>query len=126
MIKFDHTRIRVRDLEESIKFYCDHFGFQVASRNDKSPAGNRIVHLALPDNITKIELTWSEDYEVKVPNDLMHFALRVPDLIAFCDKLEKDGVEIWPDGWREKFSGGGTKMAFVDDPNGYEIELLEL
>lgn len=126
MIQFDHTRIRVSDLEKSVEFYCQHFGFQVKKRNDKSPAGNRIVHLMLPDNITGIELTWSADYEVKVPEDLMHFAFRVPDLTALCDKLEKDGLEIWPDGWRDKFAGGEMKMAFVDDPDGYEIELLEL
>ena len=47
-----------------------------------------------------------------------------PDLIACCDKLEKDGVEIWPGDWRETFPEG-RKMAFVDDPDGYEIELLE-
>jgi lactoylglutathione lyase len=54
----------------------------------------------------------------------MHFAIGVPDLIAFCDDLERRGIEIWPDGWREKFPLG-RKMAFIDDPDGYEIELLE-
>ena len=54
----------------------------------------------------------------------MHLAIGVPDLIAFCDKLEKDGVEIWPDAWREEFTTG-HKMAFIDDPDGYEVELLE-
>lgn len=126
MIKLDHTRIRVGDLDRSIKYYCDHFGFEVVSRNDKSPAGNHIAHLALPDSEHKIELTWSSDYKMHVPEDLMHFAFRVTDLIATCDQLEKDGLAIWPEGWREKFSSGGRKMAFVDDPDGYEIELLEL
>ena len=94
------------------------------SRSEKSPAGNQIVHLELPGNAHTLELTYSSDYEVKVPDDLMHFALGVPDLIAYCDKLEKAGIEIWPDGWREQFPTG-LKMAFVDDPDGYEIELLE-
>ena len=54
----------------------------------------------------------------------MHFALGVPDLIAYCDRLEKNGLDIWPGNWREEFVSG-LKMAFVDDPDGYEIELLE-
>ncbi len=122
--KFLHTRVRVSDLERSIAFYCDNFGFEVKSRSDRSPAGNQIVHLSMPGNEHTLELTYSDDYELNVPEDLMHFAIGVPDLIAFCDQLEKKGIEIWPDGWREKFRDG-RKMAFVDDPDGYEIELLE-
>ena len=125
MITFDHTRIRVGDLDRSIQFYCDHFDFEVKSRSDKSPAGNHIAHLALPGNEHKLELTWSEDYNLKVPGDLLHFCIRVPNIVEFCDKLEKNGLEIWPEDWREKFSDDGMKMAFVDDPDGYEMEILE-
>ncbi|MYD94296.1 MAG: VOC family protein [Chloroflexi bacterium] len=124
MYKLLHTRIRVSDLEQSIRFYEDHLGFKLISRSDRSPAGNQIVHLELPGNDHTIELTWSADYELNVPEDLMHFAIGVPDLIAFCDELEGKGLEIWPDDWRETFPTG-RKMAFVDDPDGYEIELLE-
>ena len=56
MNKFLHTRVRVNDLEKSIKYYCDNFDFVVKSRNDKSPAGNQIVHLELPGNETTLEL----------------------------------------------------------------------
>lgn len=125
MTKFLHTRIRVSDLEKSIAWYCEHMGFTVLSRNDKSPAGNQIVHLALEGNDHTLELTYSPDYEVKVPEDLMHTAFAVPNLIEFCDQLEANGLEIWPSGWREKFSSGGGKMAFITDPDGYEVELLE-
>ncbi len=124
MAVFMHTRVRVSDLDGSIAYYCDHFGFEVKSRSEKSPAGNQIAHLELPGNAHTLELTYSDDYELKVPEDLMHFAIGVPDLIAFCDGLEKAGLEIWPGDWRETFPAG-RKMAFVDDPDGYEIELLE-
>lgn len=124
MAVFLHTRIRVNDLDRSSAFYCDHFGFVVKSRSEKSPAGNQIMHLELPGNAHTLELTWSEDYELNVPEDLMHLAIGVPDLIAFCDGLENKGIEIWPGDWRETFPTG-RKMAFVDDPDGYEIELLE-
>ncbi|MFQ5780826.1 MAG: VOC family protein [Nitrospiria bacterium] len=124
MARFLHTRIRVGDLDRSIAFYCKHLGFRVKRRTDRSPSGNHIAHLELPGNEHTLELTWSADYDLKVPEDLMHLAIGVPDLIAFCDRLEKGGIEIWPDGWREKFVSGG-KMAFITDPDGYEIELLE-
>ena len=124
MARFLHTRIRVSNLDKSIDWYCKHLGFSLLNRSDKSPAGNQIANLELPGNEHTFELTWSEDYDLKVPEDLMHIAIAVPDLIDFCDKLEKNGIEIWPEGWREKFSGG-RKMAFIDDPDGYEVELLE-
>lgn len=124
MAIFLHTRIRVSDLDQSIKWYQDHLGFQVISRSDKSPAGNQIVHLELPGNDHTLELTYSNDYDVNVPEDLMHFAIGVPDLIAFCNQLENEGVEIWPSDWRQTFPTG-RKMAFIDDPDGYEVELLE-
>lgn len=125
MSRFLHTRIRVSDLERSIEWYCTHLGFRVARRSDKSPAGNQIAHLELPGNDHTLELTWSEDYKLNVPEDLMHIAIGVPNLIESCAGLEEAGIEIWPDGWRQKFSSGG-KMAFIDDPDGYEIELLEI
>jgi lactoylglutathione lyase len=125
MALFLHTRVRVSNLERSIKWYCDHLGFRVKSRSDRSPAGNQIVHLELPGNFHTLELTYSSDYKLNVQEDLMHFAIGVPDLVAFCDKLEKEKLEIWPDGWRQKFTSGGMKMAFITDPDGYEVELLE-
>ena len=125
MYKLLHTRVRVSDLERSIKWYCDNLGFKVKSRTDRSPAGNQIAHLELEGNDHNIELTWSEDYDLNVPDDLMHFAIGVPDLMAFCEELEKKGIEIWPENWREVFPEG-RKMAFITDPDNYEIELLEL
>ena len=124
MAVFMHTRIRVGNLDEAIKYYCDNFGFVVRSRSDKSPAGNQIAHLELPGNEHGWELTYSPDYKLNVPEDLMHIAIGVPDLIACCDELEKKGLTIWPDDWRTSFVTG-RKMAFVTDPDGYEIELLE-
>jgi len=124
MAQLLHTRVRVGDLDKSIEWYTQHLGFELLSRTDKSPAGNHVAHLALPGNEHTIEFTWSADYKLTVPEDLMHFAIGVDDLISFCDTLEKDGLEIWPADWRESFPAG-RKMAFIDDPDGYEIELLE-
>ena len=123
MIKFLHTRIRVQDLDSSIAFY-QKLGYVEKERKD-SPQGNKLAFLELPGNDAFLELTWSADYKTTCPEDLMHTCVGVPDIIEYCDGLEKGGIEIWPDGWREKFSSGDRKMAFVTDPDGYEVEILE-
>jgi len=121
---FLHTRVRVSDLERSIKWYCDNLGFKVKSRTDRSPAGNQICHLELPGNEHTLELTYSPDYQLNVPEDLLHFAIGVPDLYTFCEELERKGIEIWPADWRQVIPEG-KKMAFITDPDNYEVELLE-
>ena len=123
MIKFLHTRIRVKSLEDSISFY-EKLGYKLGKQQD-SPQGNRLAFMELEGNDVFLELTWSADYEHSCPEDLMHTALGVPDIIEYCGKLEESGIEIWPEDWREKFSGDGRKMAFVTDPDGYEVEILE-
>jgi lactoylglutathione lyase len=68
----------------------------------------------------------SPDFKVEFPEDLMHTCVGVEDIVAYCDGLEKDGIEIWPSDWRDAFpSGAKSKMAFVTDPDGYEVEILE-
>jgi len=123
MIRFLHTRIRVRDLTASIEFYQT-LGYQVGERKD-SPQGNSLAFLELPGNEVFLELCHSPDYTATCPEDLMHTCLGVEDIITYCDGVEKAGIEIWPSGWREKFSSGERKMAFVTDPDGYEVEILE-
>lgn len=123
MAKFLHTRIRVSNLQNTITFY-EKLGFICTRRVEKSPAGNELAFLELPGNEHFLELCYSDDYTVAVPEDLMHTAIGYSDLIAKCDELEKEGIEIWPSNWREKFKSG-RKMAFVTDPDGYEVELLE-
>lgn len=122
-IRFLHTRIRVKSLEDSIAFY-EKLGYRLGKRKD-SPQGNKLAFMELEGNDVFLELTWSPDYTATCPEDLMHTCLGVPDIIAYCDGLEQSGIEIWPGGWREKFAGGGRKMAFVTDPDGYEVEILE-
>jgi lactoylglutathione lyase len=123
MIRFLHTRIRVRDLDRSIAFYAT-LGYVAGERKD-SPQGNSLVFLELPGNEVFLELCHSPDYAATCPDDLMHTCLGVPDIVAYCATLEAAGIDIWPAGWRDKFTGGGRKMAFVTDPDGYEVEILE-
>lgn len=123
MIRFLHTRIRVRNLAISIEFYKN-LGYQVGELKE-SPQGNSLAFLELPGNEVFLELCHSPEYTATCPEDLMHTCLGVEDIIAYCDTIEKAGIEIWPSGWREKFSSGARKMAFVTDPDGYEVEILE-
>jgi lactoylglutathione lyase len=123
MIKFLHTRIRVSKPAESIDFYKK-VGFELGQQKT-SPQGNELAFMHLPGNEHFLELTYSPDYKVAVPEDLMHTCVGVPDIIDYCAKLEDQGIEIWPDGWRSKFPSGERKMAFITDPDGYEVEILE-
>ena len=125
MIKFLHTRIRVSDLDKTIGFY-EKLGFTLTRRTDKSPAGNQLAFLELDGNSHFLELCYSPDFKVAFPEDLMHTAVGVQDIMEYCDQLEKTGLEIWPGDWRKAFpSGEKIKMAFVTDPDGYEVEILE-
>lgn len=125
MIKFLHTRIRVSDLDRTIRFY-ETLGFKLTRRTDKSPAGNQLAFLELEGNEHFLELCHSPGFEVKFPEDLMHTAIGVPDIMSYCGGLEQAGIAIWPDDWRQAFaSGAKIKMAFVTDPDGYEVEILE-
>ena len=124
-IKFLHTRIRVSDLERSIEWYSKACGYRVHKRTDKSPAGNQIVHLEIPGNDAMLELCYSPDFKVEFPEDLMHTCIGVGDIVAYCQKLEDAGIEIWPEDWKSKFTSGEMKMAFITDPDGYEVEILE-
>ena len=125
-VTFDHTRIRVSNIESSIDWYSKTCGFQVLKRTEKSPSGNQLAHLQIPGSSHNLELTHSPDYEHKVPEDLVHTCIRVDDIVAYCEMLEglNLAIDLWPDNWREKFVEG-KKMAFITDPDGYEVEILE-
>ena len=125
-VTFDHTRIRVSNIESSIDWYTKTCGFQVLKRTEKSPSGNQLAHLQIPGSSHNLELTHSPDYELKVPEDLVHTCIRVDDIVAYSEMLESLdlAIDLWPSNWREKFVEG-KKMAFITDPDGYEVEILE-
>ena len=125
-VKFDHTRIRVSNLEKSIKWYCQTCGFEILRRTEKSPSGNQLAHLQIPGSSHKLELTYSSEYDLKVSEDLLHTCIRVDDIVEYCEMLEglEIDLDLWPSNWREKFLSG-ERMAFITDPDGYEVEILE-
>jgi lactoylglutathione lyase len=120
---FLHTRIRVGDLDRTIAWYGD-LGFVCTRRIERSPQGNRLAFLQIPGSAHALELCQGPGRPPAVPEDLMHTAVGYPDLFAKCEELERKGFNIWPDDWRQALLKG-DKMAFVTDPDGYEVELLE-
>jgi len=119
--RFLHCRIRVRDIERSEKFYTELFGFRKV-RELPSPAGNHLVFLELPGNNTQIELCYQPNSpDFNFPEDIFHFAIGVPDLDEFRKKWESPEVEFWP---ADRPVNG--QFYFINDPDGYEIEVMKV
>jgi lactoylglutathione lyase len=120
--KLLHTRMRVNDIERTIKFYQDALGLTVARRSI-SPRGAQIVFLATPDSEEEIEICQLPNSpSVQVQPDLMHLAFEVADLATFTTEIEKKGFKL-SDGPTK--TGSGATIAFIDAPEGYEVELIQ-
>lgn len=123
-----HAMIRVKDLEKSINFYCDYFNMQLIRKKDY-PGGKftlAFVGYGDEENNTVLELThnWDREENYDLGNGFGHIALGVPDIYKTCDVLEKAGLEIpRPPGPMKH--GSRSIIAFIKDPDGYMIELIE-
>ena len=120
--KLLHTRYRVNDLERTVRFYRDVLGLEEIRRH-KSPRGSELVVLKAPESKEEIEICFFPGSDsVRVQPDLTHLAFEVDSLDAFARHLARHGL---------KFSDGpttissGTTFAFIDAPEGYEIELIQ-
>ncbi|HEV2208057.1 MAG TPA: VOC family protein [Verrucomicrobiae bacterium] len=121
--KLLHTRYRVDDLARTVKFYQDVLGLEEVRRH-KSPRGSELVFLKTPGSEELIELChFPASGPVKVQPDLTHLAFEVDSLEEFGRHLQKLGLS-YSDGPHFKEDGGG--IAFVDAPEGYEIELIQM
>lgn len=117
-----HTRYRVNDLEATLRFYRDILGLQVTGRH-KSPRGSELVFLKAPGSEEEIELcSYPASGPVRVPPDLTHLCFEVDDLEAFAKELARHGVNLSDGPTR---SSSGSLFAFIDAPEGYEIELMQ-
>jgi len=93
------------------------------ARRHTSPRGAQLVFLATPNSEEEIELCQLPNSpSVQVQPDLMHLAFEVDDLLAFAADLEKKGFKL-SDGPTK--SGSGSAIAFIDAPEGYEVELIQ-
>lgn len=120
--KFLHTRMRVDDLDKTVEFYEKVFGLQV-TRQHESPRGSKLVFLAVPNSEEEIEITYFPGSgPVQVQEDLMHLAFEVQSMDEFADHIERIGYSF-SDGPTK--SSSGSVFAFVDAPEGYEVEVIE-
>ncbi len=121
-----HTMIRVNDLDESLKFYCDKLGMKLLRKNDY-PGGKftlAFIGFGSIRDTTVIELTYNWDtHKYELGNAFGHLAIGVDDVYRVCEDLRAKGVKVV----REPgpMAHGKSVIAFIEDPNGYRIELVE-
>jgi lactoylglutathione lyase len=126
--RYMHTMIRVLDLDKSIAFYTEVLGMKLLRREDY-PGGkftNAFVGYGPEETEAVVELTfnWGHEEPYEIGTGFGHLALGVNDIYGVCAELEKRGAKI------PRKPGpmlhGTTHIAFVEDPDGYKIELIGL
>ncbi|MDF0645449.1 MAG: VOC family protein [Nitrospira sp.] len=122
IVKFLHTRMRVSDLDRTIRFYTEVLGLDVLQRKT-SPRGSQLAFLRVPNSDELIELTsFPPSGPVHVQADLVHLAFQVDNLEDTIAALGAKGVPI-TDG--PTTTSSGSRFIFIDAPDGYEVELIE-
>ena len=120
--KLLHTRYRVKDLEKTVSFYKDVLGLEEIRRHT-SGRGSQLVFLKARDSTEEIEICkFDESGPVVVGPDLTHLAFEVDDLEKFARESASKGYPL-SDGPHK--TSGGSAIAFIDAPEGYEIELIQ-
>jgi lactoylglutathione lyase len=126
-MRYLHTMVRVRDIDESLDFYCNKLGLEEVRRMDSEAGRYTLIFLAAPEDVDTakaggapmVELTYNwdpEDYQGG--RNFGHLAYAVDDIYETCDRLAKGGVTIN----RPPRDG---HMAFVRSPDGISIEILQ-
>jgi lactoylglutathione lyase len=125
-----YTMIRVQDLERSLQFYCDALGMTEQRRETFTDAKFTLVFVGYPDNAALIELTYSwGDNSYSHGTGYGHIALEVQDIHQTCRHLSELGIEITrapgPMKMAPDETGERETIAFLKDPDGYNIELIQ-
>jgi len=122
-----HTMVRVRDLDKSLDFYTRLLNMKVLRKKDFPGGKFTLAFVGYGDEAdhTVIELThnWDQDEPYDLGGGYGHIAVGVPDIYGTCEALEKEGVNIPRQPGPMKH--GSTVIAFIEDPDGYKIELIE-
>ncbi|MBE9047048.1 lactoylglutathione lyase [Pleurocapsales cyanobacterium LEGE 10410] len=122
-----HTMLRVGNLDESIKFYCDILGMKLLRRKDYPGGEFTLAFVGYGDekDNTVIELTYNWGVsEYDLGKGYGHIALGVDDIYGTCDRIKAQGGKVSREPGPMKH--GTTVIAFVEDPDGYKIELIQL
>jgi lactoylglutathione lyase len=125
--RFLHTMIRVLDLEKSLDFYTRLLGMKLIRKKDYESGRFTLAFVGYGEesDSTVIELThnWDQKEPYAIGSAFGHLAIGLPDIYGACERLAKEGVKIpRPPG---PMKHGGSVIAFIEDPDGYKIELIE-
>ena len=126
-MKMLHTMIRVGNLARSLAFYSELLGMRVLRKKDYPGGRFTLAFVGYGDEAdhTVIELThnWDTDH-YEIGTGFGHVALGVEDIYRTCDELRAKGAKITREPGPMKH--GGSEIAFIEDPDGYKIELIQL
>ena len=122
-----HTMLRVTDLDKSLDFYTRLLGMNLLRRREFETGRFTLAFVGYGDenHDTVVELThnWDQKEPYTMGDAFGHLAIAVPDAYAVCDAMEKEGVPVpRPAG---PMKGGNRVIAFIEDPDGYKIELVQ-
>jgi lactoylglutathione lyase len=122
-----HTMLRVKNLDASVGFYTKLLGMKELRRIEVPAGEYTLAFIGYGDEKehTVLELTynWGKDDGYELGTAFGHLALGVPDIYGTCEKLREAGAKIAREPGPVKF--GTTVIAFIEDPDGYKIELIE-
>ena len=121
-----HSHIQIRDIEETLGFFCEKMGLIEVNRNVIESAGLTLLYLAAPDDISggqhtaMLELAcYHDNREISDGSRFAHIAFSVDDLGDYCKKMEQEGVSILQ-------APVNNQYAYIQSPDGLVIELLQM
>lgn len=121
-----HTMLRVGDLERSLAFYTEVLGMRLLRRNDYPEGRFTLAFVGYGDEAANAVLELTHNWDTgayEIGNGFGHVAIAVPDARAACDAIRNRGGKVVREAGPMKH--GSTVIAFVEDPDGYKIELIE-
>jgi len=132
-MKFLHTMLRVGDLQRSIDFYTTHLGMTLRRTVDRPEQQYTLAYVGYGENddprgeVGDVEVEFTYNYGVssyEIGTAFGHLAIGVPDVAAVCDSVRRAGGQVTREPGPVK--GGTSVIAFVQDPDGYKIELIQV
>ncbi len=127
MSRYLHTMIRVKDLDKSVDFYSRLLGMKEIRRNEVPGGRYTLAFMGYESNPAQaeIELTynWDQETPYEIGTGFGHLAVAVPDVAGACAEIKAGGGKVTREAGPVKH--GTTIIAFVEDPDGYKIELIQ-